>query len=135
MTAHCYLDDAGPMSSTAKVLEQWVSALLVVVEVPGQTRRERVLDGATQVSVEVWVSGSTGLVPGFACYPSSTIVGSERVAMVVVEKKRLGLSNDEDASGDESGYGDPKRWERDVGSDWGWSKRWTRTAGGCCRRC
>ena len=83
MTAHCYLDDAGPMSSTAKVLEQWVSALLVVVEVPGQTRRERVLDGATWVWVEVSGSSPTGLVPNFAAYPSSTFVGTEWMGVVV----------------------------------------------------
>ena len=74
MGAHWYcLVDACPTSSTVAVLERWVSVLLVVVEVPGRTRRERVLDGATRVSVEVWVSDSTGLVPGFAGYPSSTI--------------------------------------------------------------
>ena len=77
---------------------------------------------------------ATGLVPGFADYLGSTTVESERIVVVVLEKK-LGLSIDEDASGDESGYGGPKRWEGDVGSDWCWSKRWARTVGGCCRRC
>ena len=68
---------------------------------------------------------ATGLVPGLAYQPSSTILGSERVVMVLVlEKKRLGLSNDEDASGDESGCWNLKRWEEDVGSDCCQSKTW-----------
>ena len=59
-----------------------------------------------------------GLVPSLAYQPSSTILGLEWVVMVVVlEKKKLGLLNDEDVSGDESGCGNLKRWGDDVGSD------------------
>ena len=78
---------------------------------------------------------ATGLVPSFAAYPSSTFVGTERIVVVVVLKKRLGLSMDKDASGDEDRCGDPKRWEEDVGSDRCQSKMWVRAVGRCCRRC
>ena len=110
-----------PPSSTAIVLEQRV--VLVV----GARGRTKTAQGHVEGTVE-WVEGSevmaTGLVPGLACQPSSTIVGSERLVMVVgLEKKKLGLSNDEDASGDESGCGDPKRWTKDVGSERECSKR------------
>ena len=67
---------------------------------------------------------ATGLVPGFAGYPCSTFVGTERVAvMMVLKKKKTGLSIDEDTVGDESESRDSKRWEQDVGSDCGQSKR------------
>ena len=65
-------------------LERWVEVLLLVVGGRGRTKRGRVLDGATRVSVEGSESSPTGLVPGFAAYPSSTTVESERVGVRVV---------------------------------------------------
>ena len=78
MTAHCYLDDAGPTSSTAKVLERWVvlEVVRVLLVVVGARGRTRMVQGHVAGRVEL-VEGSaeraTGLVPGFADYPSSTI--------------------------------------------------------------
>ena len=85
--AHCYLVDAGPTSSTAKVLERWVESVvesvLQVVGVQGQTKTAQ----GHVVRREEWVEGlevvATGLVPGFAYQPGSTIVGSERVVLMV----------------------------------------------------
>ena len=58
---------------------------------------------------------ATGLVPGFAAYPSSTFVGTERMVVLVVEKGGVTrLSVDRSAVESEVG----------VGSDRGWSKRW-----------
>ena len=105
--------DAGPTSSTAKVLERWVLVLLMVVEVLSQTRREQVLDGVTRVWAEVSGSSHTGLVPDFMAYPSSTFVGMEWIEEVVVVAGRTHLSDDKDAV-------------EDVGSKLGGSKRWGR---------
>ena len=69
----------------------------VVVGVLSRTKRERVLDGATRVLVGVSVLGSTGLVPGFAAYPSSTTVESEQVGVLAVVREGMTrLSFDED---------------------------------------
>ena len=120
MTAHCYLVDAGPMSSTAKVLEQWVvlemgRVLLVVVGARGRTRTAQGHVATTREWVIERVKCSTGLVPGVAGYPSSTFVGTERMVVVVVEKGGVTcLSVDRSAVESEVG----------VGSDRGWSKRW-----------
>ena len=87
-TAHwCCLMNACPMSSTVIALERWVElvveSVLQVVGVRGQTKMAQ----GHVVRREEWVEGSevvaTGLVPGFAYQPSSTIVGSERVVLVV----------------------------------------------------
>ena len=57
--------------------------LLVVAVARGRTKTAQ---GHVEGTVE-WVEGSevmaTGLVPGLACQPSSTIVGSERVVLMV----------------------------------------------------
>ena len=55
----------------------------------------------------------TGLVPGFADYPSSTTVESERMVVVVLMKVGTRLSDDEDVV-------------EDVGSRLEGSKRWGR---------
>ena len=65
---------------------------------------------------------ATGLVPGFAGYPSSTTVESERAEVsVVVREEMTRLSDDEDAV-------------KDVGSERESSKRWGQGGGWCWRR-
>ena len=87
--------------------------MLLVVAVA----RGRTTTALGHVVGKVWsVAGSekraTGLVPGFAAYPSSTTVESERVGVsVVVRGEMTCLSDDEDAV-------------EDVGSELDGSKRW-----------
>ena len=65
--------------------------------------------------MEVSVKEATGLVPGFAGYPSSMFVGTERMVVLMGEKGGATcLSVDEDAVEDEA----------DVGSESTDSKRW-----------
>ena len=90
----------------------WV--LQGVVGARGRTRTAQGHVAGRVGWVEVLVGVATGLVPGFTGYPSSTFVGTERV--VVAVKEKLSLSNDEDTSGDESRYWNPKRWGEGVGS-------------------
>ena len=73
---------------------------LVLMVVVGDRDRTRTAQGhvAGRVEwVEVMVEGATGLVPGLAYQPSSTIVRSERVVMVVGWGNGPDLSDDEDA--------------------------------------
>ena len=112
MGAHWYYSrNACPTSSTVIVLERWVQGLVVVVEGRGQTTTAQ---GHVVGKVE-WAVVSegmaTGLVPGLAYQPSSTIVRSERVVMVVGWGNGPGLSDDEVAV-------------EDVGSELDGSKRW-----------
>ena len=110
-------DGHGPTSLTAVVLERWVvlvEVLLVVVGVQGRTKTALGHVEAKGGSVEVLVEMGTGLVPGFADYPSSTTVESERmVVVVVVVEVRTHLSDDEDTV-------------KDMGSELEGSKRWAR---------
>ena len=98
--------------------------MLAVVGVRGRTKTAQ---GHVVKRGELVVGsgkGATGLAPGFAGYPCSTFVGTEQVAVMVgLKEKKTGLSIDEDAVGDESELRDSKRWERDMGSDCGQSKR------------
>ena len=112
--------NACPMSSSVIALERWAesaveSLLLVVVGVRGRTKTAQ---GHVE-GREEWVEESevvaTGLVPGFAYQPSSTIVGSERVVLMVGWGMGPDLSDDEVAV-------------EGVGSEHKSSKRW-------CRRC
>ena len=128
----CCLMNACPTSSTAKVLERWVQVLMVVVEGRGRTTTAQ---GHVEGTVE-WVEGSevvaTGLVPGFAGYPSSTTVESEQIVGVVVVEGRTHLSDDKDAVEDAgSGREHPKGWCRD-----GWWCWWhyQRPVEGVCVR-
>ena len=111
------MTDAGPTSSTAKVLERWVVVVVVrvVVVVVGGRGRTRTAQGHVAGRgewAEVLVEGAMGLVPGFAAYPSSTTVELERVGVrVVVRGEMTRLSDDEDAV-------------EDVGSELDGSKRW-----------
>ena len=92
--------------------------------------RVRTTTALGHVVGKVWsVAGSekraTGLVPGFAAYPSSTTVESERVGvMVVVWDRRPDLSDDKVTVEDVgSGLDGSKRWCRGRESDCGQSKR------------
>ena len=80
----------------------------------GVRGRTKTVQGHVKGRVE-WVEGSevvaTGLVPGFAGYPSSTTVESERIVGVVVREGKTRLSDDEDAV-------------EDVGSKRESSKKW-----------
>ena len=72
--------------------------MLAVVGVRGRTKTAQ----GHVVRKEEWVAGlevmATGLVPGFAAYPSSTFIGTERIeVVVVVVAGRTRLSDDEDA--------------------------------------
>ena len=82
--------NACPTSSTVVALERWVELVmesaLQVVGVRGQTKTAQ----GHVVRREEWVVVSevvaTGLVPGFADYPSSTFVGTEQVVVVVARR-------------------------------------------------
>ena len=104
-----------PTSLTAKALERWVVSEVVGV-VGGRGRTTTVQEHV--VKMVEWVEElgelATGLVPGLAYQPSSTIVGSERVVLMVGwGDGRTRLSDDEDAV-------------EDVGSELEGSKRWAR---------
>ena len=87
--------------------------MLVVVVARDRTTTAQ---GHVEGSVE-WVGvsvgeGATGLVPGFAYPPSSTIERSER--WVVVLKERTGLSIDEDAVEGEADVGSTRKGGGDA---------------------
>ena len=86
--------------------------MLVVVGARGRTMMAQGLVVRRVGWVEVLEGRSTGLVPGFAAYPSSTTVESERVRVLVVVREGVThLSVDEDAV-------------EDVGSKSTGLKRW-----------
>ena len=117
--AHCYLVDAGPTSSTAKVLERRVWVLLLVVEVQDQTTTAQGHIAGRVEWAKVLVGLATGLVPGFADYPSSTFVGTERMVVLVGEKGRVTRLSVDKVAVEE---------EEDMESELECSKRWV---GGC----
>ena len=85
--------------------------LLVVVVTQGRTRTALGHVARRVEWVEVLVEGATGLVPGLAYQPSSTIVRSERVVMVVGWENGPDLSDDEVAVEDvESELKSSKKW-------------------------
>ena len=88
-----------------------VRVLLMVVGGRGRTRTAQGHVAERGEWVEVLVEGATGLVPGLAYQPSSTIVRSERVVMVVGWENGPDLSDDEVAVEDvESELESSKRW-------------------------
>ena len=91
---------------------------LVVAGVRGRTKTAQGHVVRRVESVEGLEERATGLVPGFAGYPSSTTVESERIVGVVVVEGKTRLSDDEDAV------------EDDVGSNHDRSKRWGESAEG-----
>ena len=120
-TAHwCYLMDAHPTSSTVIALERWgvlevVRVLLAVVGGRGRTTTVQGHVVRKEELVVVSVEMATGLVPGFAGYPSSTTVELERMVVVVVMKARTHLSDDKDVVEDMgSELEGSKRWDRGV---------------------
>ena len=85
--------------------------LLVVVEARDQTMMSQGHVAERVEGVEGSGELATGLVPGLAYQPSSTIVRSERVVMVVGWGNGPDLSDDEDAVEDaESECEDSRKW-------------------------
>ena len=88
MAHWCCLMNACPTSSTVIALERWVEVVVERVLLVGVGVRGRTTTAQGHVVGKVeWVVVSegmaTGLVPSLAYQPSSTIVGSERLVVVV----------------------------------------------------